>query len=48
MGYKTCIKCGYGFNWMDVGSTKKFDKTNLCPDCENKQDEQAKTDKGEI
>ena len=31
---KKCMNCNQEFNWMDYGSTEKFDKSNICPSCE--------------
>lgn len=35
MKNKICSKCKREFEWRDVGSSTKFENTDLCPDCEN-------------
>lgn len=34
-GKKECSRCKREFEWRDVGSSTKFESTDLCPDCEN-------------
>lgn len=34
-GKKECSRCKREFEWKDVGSSTKFESTDLCPDCEN-------------
>jgi hypothetical protein len=41
---KQCKICGRDFSWQDFGSTRKYEKMVICPDCEYDEETQIETE----